>query len=157
MFGFRSLVRRYSRLLNQPPPLARKGQPLKTDEIGALGERIAARYLYAQGCKLLFRNFRAPAGGEIDVVCRQQKLLLFVEVKTRTSDEFGRPADAVNLEKQELISRGVRAWLRLLDDAPIPFRCDIVEVLLLPDQAPAVNWIQGAFRIEDLSKKRSFS
>lgn len=65
----------------------------------------------------------------MDLVCRDGNVLAFVEVKTRSSAEFGRPADAVTDEKRELIARGARAWMRLLDDPDVVFRFDVVEVI----------------------------
>ena len=91
---------------------------------------MAARFLRSHGYKILYRNFRAHRGGEVDVVCRDGDTLVFVEVKTRTSELFGRPADAVNKAKQELITRGAMAWLRMLDRPGILFRFDIVEVVV---------------------------
>ena len=70
---------------------------------------MAARFLQSRGCKLLYRNFRAPKGGEVDLVLRGGEnldLLVFVEVKTRTRRDFGRLLRAVNVEKQALIVRG---------------------------------------------------
>ena len=64
--------------------------------LGARGEKLAARYLRRQGFKILYRNFRGRRGGEIDLVCRDRDTLVFVEVKTRTREDFGRPLDAVN-------------------------------------------------------------
>jgi putative endonuclease len=146
----RYLVRRRSRLLNQPPRLV----GLDTADIGALGEKIAARYLYAHGGKVLYRNYRAPMGGEIDIVLRHGKVLAFVEVKTRTSDAFGRAADAVDFHKQALIKRGAHSWLRQLGYPNIPWRCDILEVYLKPERPPEVNWLQSAFTISDLFLRR---
>lgn len=94
---------------------------------------------------MLYRNYRAPKGGELDIVCRHGIVLAFVEVKTRTSTAFGRPAAAVTPAKQKLIVRGAEGWLRLLRDREIPWRFDVVEVLLLPGRPPDVNWIQSAF------------
>ena len=96
---------------------------------------------------MLYRNFRAPgrSGGEVDLVCRDGTMLVFVEVKTRASLAFGRPAEAVNAAKQELIARGARAWLRLLDDPDVRFRFDIVEVVVEPGKAPVINLIRNAF------------
>ena len=65
----------------------------------------------------------------MDLVCRDGKTLAFVEVKTRSSDEFGRPADAVNAEKRELIARGARSWLRLMENRDVIVRFDVVEVI----------------------------
>lgn len=100
---------------------------------------------------MLYRNYRAPCGGEVDVVCRHGKVLAFVEVKTRTSTAWGRPAQAVTVEKQELIVRGATSWLQLLGFPEIAWRFDVVEVLLIPGDKPRVNWIQAAFNTAELS------
>lgn len=150
----RYLVRRYSPLLNEPFDPKRGGTRMNKDQIGRQGERIAARYLFAHGAKVLYRNYRAPGGGEIDLVLRHGEMLAFAEVKTRTSADFGRPALAVDFEKQVLISRGVNHWLRLLHHPQVPWRCDIVEVELRPAEPPKVTWLQGAFEITDIKKRR---
>src|SRR5207253_1998877 len=76
---------------------------------GVLGEKLACRYLKRNGYKVLFCNFRGRTGGEIDVVCRDNDTLVFVEVKTRGREDFGRPFEAVDREKQKRISRGARS------------------------------------------------
>ena len=73
------------------------------------------------------------------------ELLVFAEVKTRTSDRFGRPMDAVDADKERLIIKGGMHWLRLLDDPDIFFRFDVVEVLLRETQPPQVTWVKEAF------------
>lgn len=125
------------------------------DAVGRRGERIAARWLWVRGCRVLYRNYRGPQGGEVDVVCRHGRVLSFVEVKTRTSTAWGSPGHAVTPEKQALIVRGASAWLRLLGVPDIPWRYDVVEVLLIPGHKPAVNWIQAAFNTEELAKALS--
>lgn len=120
-------------------------------EIGTLGEELAAAWLRKNGRKVLYRNFRAPHGGEVDIVCRHKDVLAFVEVKTRTSEAFGRPADAVNADKQRLIQRGALEWLRLLGRPKIKFRFDIVEVLLINGELPKVGVIENAFQMPDNS------
>jgi putative endonuclease len=82
----------------------------------------------------------------VDLVCRdlEGNELVFVEVKTRMTDEFGRPQDAVTLEKQELIARGARAWLKLLDRRDVVFRFDIIEVII-GDSQPVITQIKSAF------------
>ena len=79
---------------------------------------------------MLYRNFRPDNGGEIDLVCREKKTLVFIEVKTRAPEGLGRPADAVDPAKEEALMRGAQAWLRLLGNPDIPVRLDIVEVIL---------------------------
>lgn len=98
--------------------------------LGRLGERLAARHLRRHGFKVLYRNFRPPHGGEIDIVCREKKTLVFVEVKTRAPGGPGRPADAVDPAKEEALIRGAQAWLRLLRNPGVPVRLDIVEVII---------------------------
>ena len=114
---------------------------------GVRGEKLACRYLRRNGYKILFRNFRGHTGGEIDIVCRDNDTLVFVEVKTRTREDFGRPLEAVNRQKQKLISRGGLAWLRMLDDPDILFRFDIVEVIMADDASPRIEIIKNAFQL----------
>ena len=86
----------------------------------------------------------------MDLVCRDKTTndLVFVEVKTRRTRDFGDPAHAVNLEKQKLLARGALAWLRLLDNPPIRFRFDIVEVVI-DDRGAALKIIQNAFGLPE--------
>ena len=112
---------------------------------GARGEKLACRYLKRSGYKILLRNFRGRSGGEIDVVCRDNDTLVFVEVKTRGGEDFGRPVEAVDREKQKRISRGALAWLRMLDNPDILFRFDVVEVIVADDAKPRLELIKNAF------------
>src|SRR5262245_21392700 len=112
---------------------------------GAHGEKLACRFLKRSGYKILFRNFRGRSGGEIDVVCRDNDTLVFVEVKTRTREDFGRPFAAVDPGKRKRISRGAVAWLRLVDKAEILFRCDVVEVIVAENAKPRIELIRNAF------------
>src|SRR3954451_22326108 len=112
---------------------------------GARGENLACRFLRRNGYKILYRNFRGRTGGEIDVVCRDRDTLVFVEVKTRTREDFGRPLDAVNQDKRRRVARGGLAWLRLLDDPEILFRFDVVEVVIAKDCGPRLEIVRNAF------------
>jgi putative endonuclease len=115
--------------------------------LGSWGEHLAAQWLRRNGRKVLYRNFRAGGGGEVDIVARHGKMLTFVEVKTRTSTARGRPAEAVNKAKEELIIRGMQGWLRMLDDSQnIPRRCDIVEVVLHEGERPVITILEGALK-----------
>jgi putative endonuclease len=108
---------------------------------------LACRFLRRHGYKILYRNFRGRRGGEIDIVCRDRDTLVFVEVKTRADEDFGRPIEAVDRDKQWRISRGGLAWLRLLDNPDILFRFDVVEVLIADDSKPRLELIQNAFQL----------
>ncbi|MBA3961793.1 MAG: YraN family protein [Chthoniobacterales bacterium] len=116
-------------------------------QLGARGEKLAARYLRRQGYKVLYRNFRGKHGGEIDLVCRDDDTLVFVEVKTRTREDFGRPLDAVNRQKQRRISLGAFAWLRLLGNPDILFRFDVVEVVIALNAEPRIELVKDAFQL----------
>lgn len=140
------LYRRFSRLINRPCRICDEGgERLSHMEIGKLGERVAAAWLRANGRKILYRNYRGPRGGEVDIVARDGNMLSFVEVKTRTRRGYGRPLDAVNLAKQELIERGANSWLHLLGTRDIPWRFDVVEVVLSDGEPPEVLVVENAF------------
>jgi len=117
--------------------------------LGRRGEELAVRFLRCNGCKILRRNFRAPHGGEVDVVCRDKRHneLVFVEVKTRSQEAFGRPLDAVDEKKRRLIIRGAMQWLRLLEMPDITFRFDVVEVVMT--EPPEIRRIENAFQLPD--------
>jgi putative endonuclease len=112
---------------------------------GAHGEKLACQFLRRNGYKILYRNFKGRSGGEIDIVCRDNDTLVFVEVKTRTREDFGRPVAAVDRQKQKRISRGGLAWLRMLDNPDILFRFDVVEVVITDDAKPRLELIKNAF------------
>ena len=114
---------------------------------GFLGEKLAGRFLRKNGYKILYRNFRGRSGGEIDIVCRDDDTLVFVEVKTRAREDFGRPIEAVDRPKQKRISRGGLAWLRMLDNPDILFRFDVVEVIIAEDAKPRLELIKNAFQL----------
>jgi putative endonuclease len=108
---------------------------------------LAARFLRSRGYKILYRNFKDRRGGEIDIVCRDDDTLVFVEVKTRGGEEFGRPVEAVGRKKQLRVSKGGLAWLRLLDNPDVTFRFDVVEVFWPADRAPQCELIRDAFEL----------
>lgn len=87
----------------------------------------------------------------MDIVCRDKRSdeLVFVEVKTRRTRDFGNPASAVNEEKRHLIARGAIAWLRLLDFPQIRYRFDIVEVVAAEGAKPEVTIIENAFPLPE--------
>lgn len=127
------------------------GRRLSRAELGLLGELVAARWLSRNGRRVLHRNFRGLNRGEVDIVARHRQVLTFVEVKTRTSTAFGRPADAVNAEKQRLVQRGALDWLRLLGRPRVKLRFDIAEVVLVEGELPQVNVIENAFQLPESS------
>lgn len=83
----------------------------------------------------------------MDIVCRDGDWLVFIEVKTRTSDQYGRPVAAVNRDKQALIVKGAMAWLRELNFPDLKFRFDVVEVVLLEGEAPKIEHLRNVFEM----------
>lgn len=138
----RRLTNRVS-IFDRNPPDSSKGHLA----LGQWGEDFAARHLKRWGWKILRRNFRAPGGGEVDLVCRDGDTLVFAEVKTRRSEEMGRPLDAVDTKKQHLIRQGALYWLRLLEMPDITFRFDVIEVLAT--DPVEVRVIESAFNLPD--------
>ena len=118
--------------------------------LGARGEKAAARYLRRHGYKVLLRNFRSGKA-EVDIVARDKDWLVFVEVKTRETEEFGAPSEAVDREKQSNVSKGALAYLRLLGNPKIHFRFDVVEVVQPKGarQPTDVRLIQNAFDLSE--------
>lgn len=113
--------------------------------VGARGERLARKRLWRTGRKVLFRNYRPDGGGEVDVIYRDGDVLVFGEVKTRTSDHFGRPGDAVDRAKRRLVIHGANAWLRELNHPEVLFRFDVIEVMLLDGEPPRIEIEENAF------------
>jgi len=114
---------------------------------GALGERAAKKFLQQSGLKYLTANFRS-ARGEMDLVFRDKDCLVFIEVKTRSSEEWTRPAAAVNAERRRRLSRTALDYLRLLRNPPIRIRFDIVEVLLQDSEVREVRHLPNSFEME---------
>ncbi len=115
--------------------------------VGRLGERASRKYLKRQGLKFLTANFRTERG-EIDLVCRDGDCLVFVEVKTRTSEEWGRPAAAVDRERRRRLTRAALDYLRLLKKPLVKTRFDIVEVLVEGERVSEIRHVPNTFQME---------
>lgn len=113
------------------------------NEIGKQGELLAQTYLAKQGYKIKHTNWRKYKC-EVDIIAFHEEFLVFVEVKTRTSTEFGDPRDAVTAKKRRELLNAANYYI---DDHPlnIEIQFDIVEVLLMPNQKPKINHISDAF------------
>jgi putative endonuclease len=110
---------------------------------GRLGEDLAHRFLRSRGCIVVARNYRPPSGhGEIDLVVRQGENLVFVEVKTRDTAEFGEPDRAVDAEKRLHLTRAAHDYARRAGVEWQQVRFDIVSVILSPRR---IEWLRDAF------------
>ena len=113
---------------------------------GELGERAAKKHLQRLGLKFLTANFRSDRG-EIDLVFRDQDCLVFVEVKSRSSEDWTRPAAAVNARKRQLLSQTALDYLKLLKNPKVKIRFDIVEVLLRDGAVHEVRHLPNTFSL----------
>lgn len=96
--------------------------------LGAHGERVAARRYEALGYEVVARNWRC-GDGELDLVLRRDATLVFAEVKTRTSDRFGHPAEAVTVAKQRRIRRLAQRFCAETGHRARVLRFDVVAIL----------------------------
>ncbi|MGA2246490.1 MAG: YraN family protein [Verrucomicrobiota bacterium] len=111
---------------------------------GRLGELAAKEFLRGRRLKFLAANFRSERG-EIDLVFRDADCLVFVEVKTRSSEEWTRPAAAVDARKRRLLSQTALDYLRRLKNPEVKIRFDIVEVLLADGAVCEIRHLPNTF------------
>jgi len=110
-----------------------------TKLLGDHGERLAVDFLIRRGYRIVCCNFTVPIGrnmrgaavtGEIDIIALDGEVLCFVEVKTRSSEDFSSPLSAVDLRKQRQISRTARVYRRIFGVGSMEYRFDAVSVVL---------------------------
>ena len=101
--------------------------------VGKKGEDIAAEYLKKKGYKILERNKHFSRNCEIDIIAEHKKILVFVEVKTRTTTDFGHPFEAITPTKYKNIKTGIFMYLNEKNLANVSFRIDAVSVILKPE------------------------
>ena len=121
--------------------VARRKAPTARAEAGARGEQAAADYLTSrEGFAIVTRNWRSPRDrrDEIDLVCRDGEVLVFVEVKARAEGAQVSGFQAVDERKRRVLRRAVHAYLGALAKPPLTFRFDVAEVTLSPRLPPQV-------------------
>ena len=112
-------------------------------EIGLLGEDIAAKHLEALGFSIVCRNFRSRFG-EVDLIAKEGETIVFVEVKTRRNQSYGRAIEQVNKAKQRKIMQVARAYLANLGAYASEVRFDVLAIDMLPDGEMRVELIRDA-------------
>ena len=112
---------------------------------GRRGEDLAHRFLRKQGYTIVARNYRLCSGdAEADLIARHGEDLVIVEVKTRATDEFGPPEQAVNPEKRRHLMRVAREYARKTNTPWERMRFDIVSIVLR--EPPQITLLRAAFR-----------
>jgi putative endonuclease len=111
---------------------------------GKWGEITAASYLKDQGLVIIKQNWKCVYG-EIDIIAQMEKLLIFVEVKTRKDDQYGFPEDAITRKKREHLIRAAMLYIgeyQITDD----WRIDIISVRKKNGQKTEIEWFENAIR-----------
>ena len=110
----------------------------------------ACGFLKEHGYEILEKNYKCKLG-EIDVIARRHGRLTFVEIKTRTSTQFGTPQEAVNLQKQEKIFKVAEWYIKEKKFSKTPIAFDVVAILWKEGQTPGIRLIADAFEKGDKS------
>ncbi len=112
-------------------------------ELGKKGEELAIRFLKRQGYSILQRNYVCKMG-EMDIIAKEKDTLVFIEVKTRTSNTFGPPQSAVHQKKQEQLSKVALTFLKEKRLEAVKARFDVVAILLR-EKGEEIDLIKDAF------------
>ncbi|HNR93918.1 MAG TPA: YraN family protein [Kiritimatiellia bacterium] len=115
---------------------------------GLWGEKVAEDALKKKGYAILGRRVRMGKRGELDLVAKQGETLVFVEVKTRAGEQFGRPFGAIKSHKKKMLMNAAKCYLLKLKERPRYFRFDAVEVIGREGAGePVVRHIESAIKI----------
>jgi putative endonuclease len=112
-------------------------------ELGKRGEEIALRFLKKKGYRIIEKNYVCNTG-EMDIIAKEKDILVFIEVKTRTSREFGPPQLAVNFSKQRQLSMVALNYLNEKRLKDVKARFDVVAILLEGEEEK-IELIRDAF------------
>jgi putative endonuclease len=111
---------------------------------GDAGEAMARAMLERAGLEFVAANVRAK-GGELDLVMRDGRTLVFVEVRQRAAGRFGAAADSVTAAKRRRVALAAQHYLARFGDRPPPCRIDVVAIDLGADREPRLQWMRDAF------------
>jgi putative endonuclease len=100
---------------------------MKRRETGILGEKLACDFLGKNGYRIIEKNFRCP-GGEVDIIAQQQDTLVFVEVRTKRSRQFGSPEESITPAKMEKLRTVAAYYWQSHDNLPESWRIDVVAI-----------------------------
>lgn len=110
---------------------------------GKIGENVATQYLFNKGYQIIEKNFYCKQG-EIDIIAKDKEEIVFIEVKTRTNKNYGRPIDAITSYKKKHIIKSTEYYLFKNRLENMPIRIDVIEVYEKADNKYFVNHIKYA-------------
>jgi putative endonuclease len=108
------------------------------------GEEEAGKFLCKQGFKILQRNYSMRAG-EVDIIAQSGKIVIFVEVKTRSSSAYAAPWESVGYRKRERLRRAAKQYIAEHTFRGYEFRFDVISITLSDSMKPEIEWLQQAF------------
>lgn len=122
------------------------------NQLGKTGEDLATSTLQKKGYKIIERNFHCPLG-ELDIIAYKKGVLCFIEVKTRSSDHFGSPEEAVSRPKQKRLARMARYYLqhKRINDTPCSFN---VVSILMNQTPPQIDILEDVLVVNDILSAR---
>lgn len=112
-------------------------------ETGIIGEQAAINYLEKEGYEVVETNWRFRRA-EIDIIARKNKILIFIEVKTRSYDFFGKPENFVNFRKKQLMVDASSAYMERINHT-WEIRFDIISVIIRNNEVLELNHFEDAF------------
>ncbi len=116
---------------------------MNTHALGSENEDIAENYLTAKGYTILERNFHVGKSGEIDIICRDGNILVFVEVKSRRSYEYGTPEDAVTPSKRDTIRRTAQRYVHIHNANNCECRFDVIALDYVSGNPEIRHWVHA--------------
>ncbi|MDR2437864.1 MAG: YraN family protein [Planctomycetaceae bacterium] len=116
------------------------------DQLARAGEEEAVLLLREKGYIILQRNVRLPEG-ELDIIARNGSVLVFLEVKTRRKQKFGKPSETVKEEKRQRQIIIAQQFMSLCHITDIPYRFDIISIFWPVDAPPSIQHIENAFSV----------
>jgi putative endonuclease len=126
----------------------KKTEKPRSAQVGEWGENQAVTFLKKNGFQILGRNVRPNRRDEIDIIAKKGETLVFVEVKTRNREDFGRPVRAVDKNKRHALNRAAAAYLKRAKYPNLFYRFDVIEVLGQPEDTATIRHLENVFSFE---------
>ncbi len=114
-------------------------------EVGNNGEDLACAFLKSNGWEILDRNYYFDRA-EVDIIAKDGDVIVFLEVKLRSTTRFGQPFEYVTENKVKNVFKAAEGWIREHDKHDVPVRFDIIGIVKKKNRDPDFNHIKDAYR-----------